>query len=96
MDVANPFLEGSDLHFGGCQLTFWRLKLSCGCFIEKRGNPERSVLWVPVTVSIAENRCSLLIFDRKEIAHLRALQIAVCEGAVKIAAENRATFVHSV
>ena len=30
-----PFVEGADLHFGGCQLAFWRLKLSWGCFIEK-------------------------------------------------------------
>ena len=28
-------LEGVDLHFGGCQFTFWRLKLSWECFIEK-------------------------------------------------------------
>ena len=28
-------LEGVNLHFGGCQFTFWRPKLSWGCFIEK-------------------------------------------------------------
>ena len=48
LEVANPFLEGADLHFGGCQFTFWRLKLSWGCFIEKGGNPKRLVLWFPV------------------------------------------------
>ena len=42
-------MEGDDLHFGGCQFTFWRLKLSWGCFIEKGGNPKRLVLWVPVS-----------------------------------------------
>ena len=46
-----------------------------------------------------ENRCSLASFDRKEIAHLEAIEIArCCGGAVKIAAataENRAILVHS-
>ena len=27
LEVANPFLEGADLHFGGCQFTFWRLPI---------------------------------------------------------------------
>ena len=35
LEVANPFLEGVNLHFGGCQFAFWRPKLSWGCFIEK-------------------------------------------------------------
>ena len=51
LEVANPFLEGPNLHFGGWQFTFWRLKLSWGCFIEKGGNPKRLVLGVPVTLS---------------------------------------------
>ena len=41
LEVANPFLEGVNLHFGGCQFTFWRLKLSWGCYrkgvIPKKG-----------------------------------------------------------
>ena len=40
-EVANPFLEGADLHFGGCQFAFWRLKLSWGCFKEKGGGPKK-------------------------------------------------------
>ena len=35
LEVANPFLEGVNLHIGGRQFTFWRPKLSWGCFIEK-------------------------------------------------------------
>ena len=45
-----------------------------------------------------ENRRSLAILDRKEIAHLGAVKIArFCGGAVKIAAtaENHAILVHS-
>ena len=34
-------LEVANLHFGGCQFTFWRLKLSWGCFTEKRGPPKK-------------------------------------------------------
>ena len=33
LEVANPFLEGVNLHFRGCQFTFGRMKLSCRCFI---------------------------------------------------------------
>ena len=47
LEVANPFLEGVNLHFEGCQFTFWRPKLSWGCFIEKGRSPKRVVLWVP-------------------------------------------------
>ena len=49
LEVANPFLEGVNLHFGGCQFTFWRLKLSWGCFIEKGWYPKRVVLWFSAT-----------------------------------------------
>ena len=35
LEVANPFLEGADLHFGGCQFTFWRLTLSWGVLHKK-------------------------------------------------------------
>ena len=42
-------LEGVNLHFGGCQFTFWRPKLSWGCFIEKRWSPKRVVLWISAT-----------------------------------------------
>ena len=31
--------RGSPIPFGGCQFTFWRLKLSWGCFIEKATCP---------------------------------------------------------
>ena len=40
-------LEGANLHFGGCQLSW-------GCFIEKGGNPKRLVLWVPVSFPLHE------------------------------------------
>ena len=30
-----------NLHFGGCQFAFWRLKFSLGCSIEKRGPPPK-------------------------------------------------------
>ena len=40
LEVGNSFLEGADLHFGGCQFTFWRLKSSLGCFIEKGETPK--------------------------------------------------------
>ena len=40
LEVANPFWAGVNLHFGGCQFTFWRPKMSWGCFIE-RGDPQK-------------------------------------------------------
>ena len=33
-------MEVANLHFGGCRFTFWRVPLSCMCFIEKRGPPK--------------------------------------------------------
>ena len=44
LEVADPFLEGVNLDFGGHQFTFWRLKLSWGCFIGKGESPKRGVL----------------------------------------------------
>ena len=49
LEVANPFLEGVNLHFGGRQFTFWRPKLSWGCFIEKGRSPKRVVFWIPAS-----------------------------------------------
>ena len=41
LEVANHFLEGFLLNFGGCRFTYWRLKLSLGSFIEERGHPKK-------------------------------------------------------
>ena len=47
-------LEGVNLRFGGCQFTFWRPKLSWGCFIEKGVlPPKRVVLWAPAKRPVA-------------------------------------------
>ena len=46
-------LEVADLHFGGCQFTFWRVpsyileaEIFLGVLYRKGGNPKRGVLWV--------------------------------------------------
>ena len=44
LEVANPFLEGVNKHFGGCKFAFWRLKiqkLSWSCFIERGVIPKK-------------------------------------------------------
>ena len=56
LEFANLFSEGANVHFGGCQFTFWRLKLSWGCFIEKAGAPKEGYFgfpqWYLVSLSI--------------------------------------------
>ena len=44
LEVSNSLFEGTNLHFGGCHFTFWRLKLSWGCLFEKGGSPKSGVL----------------------------------------------------
>ena len=41
LEVANPFLEGVDLRFEGCQFAFWRLKLSWGVLYRKGVIPKK-------------------------------------------------------
>ena len=36
----------ANLHSGGREFAFWRLKLSWGCCMEKGGPPKRVVLWL--------------------------------------------------
>ena len=55
LEVANPFLEGVNWHFGGWQFTCWRLKLSWGCFPEKGWSPKRVVLWLPERCYLQKN-----------------------------------------
>ena len=35
ISIQKPQIGGRQSLFGGCQFTFWGLKLSWGCFIEK-------------------------------------------------------------
>ena len=47
-------IGGHQSLFGCCQFTFWRLKLSWGCSIEKGRPPKsRGAFWVPTTLRVS-------------------------------------------